>query len=109
MTDDNLILQQLREINYPGHVDVTDAVMRQVANTPLTPTLRPHYRWRNISIGVAACAVLFVAINITRLFTHNYNEAQICSNLFEIYDYHADYGTDQASYYSLGGIETFYE
>ena len=40
---------------------------------------------------MAACAVIAVALNITLLFTHDYNEDQIGSFIASVYDYHADY------------------
>ena len=105
---EDILIQQLREINYPGPIDVTDAVMRQVGNKPFLVPQR-HLRWGRISVGVAACAMLFVSINITRLFTHEYDLAKISSALTEVYDYHADYGYGNESYYSLGSIEALNE
>lgn len=105
---EDILIQQLRDINYPGAIDVADAVMRQIGGKPLLVPQR-HFRWGRISAGVAACAVLFVGINITRLFTHEYDLAQISTALTEVYDYHADYGYGNESYYSLGSIEALYE
>lgn len=105
---EDILIQQLREINYPSPIDVTDAVMRQVGNKPILVSKR-HFSWGRISVGVAACAILFVGINITRLFTHEYDLTQISTALTEVYDYHADYGYGSESYYSLGSIEALYE
>lgn len=108
MTKDDILIQQLREINYPGQVDVTDRVMQQIAQRPLLVPA-PAHRWKRISIVAAACAALFVAVNFALIYTRDYNVSQIGSCLAEVYDYHADYGSGETDYYTLGGIESLYE
>ncbi len=109
MIKDDLLIQQLREINYPGQVDVTDAVMQQVRQRPILAPSRKTVRWKQISWGIAACVVLFVAINITTLFTKEYNVSQIGNSIVELYDYQDQYGSHEGGYYSVGVIESFYE
>lgn len=91
ITDDELT-QMLRSINYPADIDVTAAVMEQVRKRPLlAPAVQRRQRFQRIATAVAACAVIAVALNITLLFTHDYNEDQIGSFIASVYDYHADY------------------
>lgn len=87
-------MQQLRNLSYTEPIDVTDAVMARISSMPL---LSPHtlrrQRLQRWSTAVAACAIIAVAINITLLFTHNYNETQISNVIASVYDYNLDYET----------------
>lgn len=109
MTED-IFLQQLRDMRYPGDIDVVNAVMEQVRNKPLLFTQpKQAGRFRKILAGAAACAALAVAANVAHLYTRDYNEAQIGDMMAEVYDYHADYGSITADYYDLGAVEAIYE
>ncbi len=91
-TTDDPTLQQLRALRYTEPIDVTDAVMARISTMPL---LSPHtlrrQRLQRWTTAVAACAVIAVAINITLLFTRNYNETQISNVIASVYDYNLDY------------------
>lgn len=102
-------MQQLQSLRYPGTVDVTDTVMAKVRTMPLlTPYQLRRQRFQRVATAVAACAVLAVAINITLLFTHNYNEAQISDVIASVYDYNAEYGTTTHTH-QMAAIEYLYE
>ena len=107
MTED-LLLQQLRELRYPADIDVVDSVMEQVRNKPLMVVPRRRKLFYRVATGVAAAAVLAVAINVTLLFTRDYNEQQISSMMAEVYDYSDDYSSSYAADYDFGAIESIY-
>lgn len=109
MTNDDNIIQQVSEINYPGTVDVTDSVMQIIAKRPYLVPQKSQFHWKRWSLGVAATIALCVAINLTILFTRDYNVSFIGSSLCDIYDYHVNYSSDVSSYYSLGAVESLYE
>ena len=91
ITDDEL-MQLMRSMQYTEDIDVTAAVMEQVRKRPfLAPQTQRRQRFQRFSTAVAACAVLAVALNVTILFTRNYNEAQIGDVIASVYNYHADY------------------
>lgn len=107
MTDE-ILIKQLREIEYPGQVDVTDAVMLQVRKTPIMAMSRRH-TWRRVSVAAVASLALIFGINVALIYSRDYNVNQIGCSLAEVYDYHADYGLNVESEYSLGFIESLYE
>lgn len=108
MTDNDL-LEQLRVMRYPYTVDVVDQVMEQVRNKPLL-VLRQKSKsiFHRIAVAVAAVAILAVGINVTLLFTKDYNEDQIGNMIASVYDYHTDYGSTADVYEDLGTMETLY-
>lgn len=92
MTDEDLI-QQLRDMHYPGRVDAVDAVMAQVANRPLLAPAPPRpRRWIRYTSAAAACALLAVGVNMALLLGRQYDSQSIGSCMAEVYDYHTDYG-----------------
>lgn len=104
MTEDTLI-QQMRAMNYPGKVDVVDAVMAQVADRPLlAPAYARAQRWRRAAIAAAACALLAVGVNMVLLQTRQFDSGAIGGCLAEVYDYRADYG-----YYENAVVDDYYE
>ena len=103
------ILQQLRDMRYPGTIDVVDPVMQQVRNKPLlTPKHNTPQRIRRYSTAVAACLILAIGINVTLLFTRNYDEAQISNMIADVYNYHADYGNMTEAGFGVGLVESLY-
>ena len=68
MTDD-LLIQQLRELRYPGRVDVTEAVMADVRKRPLlvSESAKPKWSIKRISAVAAALAILLVSINFVTI------------------------------------------
>jgi len=106
---DDPLLQQLRDLRYTEPIDVTDAVMARVAKMPLiSPQRQRTRRLQWWATAVAACAVIAVAVNITLLFTTNYNEAQISSVIASVYNYHADYQASP-SYYESAVLDYLYD
>jgi len=99
MTDD-ILLQQLRELKYPGKVDVTEAVMAEVRRRPLLVSKPAKSRWgfKQISVAVAACAVLAVGLRYVSIFAHQYDSAQIADDIATVYDYHAGYAENNSCY-----------
>jgi len=99
MTDD-ILIQQLRELNYPGKVDVAAAVMAEVRKRPLLVATPAKHKWgfKKISAVVAACAVLAVGFHFVYINTRDYNEMQLADDIATVYDFHADYA-DGDSYY----------
>lgn len=103
------ILQQLRDMRYPGTIDVVAPVMQQVRNKPLlTPQFNKLQRIKRFSTAVAACLILAVGINVTLLFTRNYDEAQISNMIAEVYNYHADYDNMTEAGFGVGIVESLY-
>lgn len=103
------ILQQLRDMRYPGTIDVVAPVMQQVRNKPLlTPQHNTPQRIKRFSTAVAACLILAIGINVTLLYTRNYDEAQISNMIAEVYNYHADYGNITEAGFGVGIIESLY-
>lgn len=98
---ENLFIQQLKELHYPGHIDVANAVMAEVRKKPLlvAPPAKSKWGVRRITAVVAACAVIAVAFNFTLTFLHQTtNPAQLADDIAAIYNYHASYG-DNSTYY----------
>lgn len=100
MTDDTL-MQQLRELKYPGKVDVAEAVMAQVRKKPLlvSAPAKPKWGYRKVVAAVAACVVLAVGVEFVYTLTRSYDSAQIADDIATVYDFHAGYA-DGHSYYS---------
>ncbi|MCQ2294155.1 MAG: hypothetical protein MJZ67_00745 [Bacteroidales bacterium] len=108
MTDDKLI-QELKEMHYQGKVDVVDAVMQQVGNKPLLVPATHRITLGKVSIAAAACALIALSINVVALFTRDFNEVQIGSDIAAVYNFHAGYGEETGSSYSMGGVEYLFE
>ncbi len=99
MTDD-MFIQQLRELRYPGKVDVIQAVMAEVKKKPLLVAEPPKPKWgfKRVSAVVAACAVFAVGIRFASMYTRTYDSAQIADDLAAVYDYHANYADNNTCY-----------
>lgn len=106
MTEDSLI-QQMRDMRYPGQVDVADAVMAQVASRPLLALQHPQRR-RWIAYAAAACALLAVGISVALRSSQQFDSSSISGCLAEVYDYHTDYGQNADAGYYIGVEELFY-
>ncbi len=103
-------LKQIRDIQTPRPVDVTDAVMERIAQLPTpmgAPVPQKKNGWRIASIAIAACFV--GAVTVTALLSRNELQAatpaqqDFSNRFFEIYDYCNDYANDEtiedAAYY----------
>jgi hypothetical protein len=101
MTDD-LLIQQLRELRYPGRVDVTEAVMADVCKRPLlvSESAKPKWSIKRISAVAASLAILLVSINFVTIFTRSYDSAQLATDIASVYDFHADYASNSNYYES---------
>ncbi len=99
MNDDTLI-QQLRELKYPGKIDVTEAVMVQVRKKPLLVSVpaKPKWNYKRIVVAVAACVVLAVGVELVYTLTRSYDSAQIADDIATVYDFHADYADGNLYY-----------
>jgi len=107
--NENELMQQLRDMRYPATVNVVEGVMEQVRNKPLlVPREQSYMRLRRVATAVAASLILAFGINVTLLFTHDYNEAQIGNMIVDIYNFHANYGNSADASFSFGAIETLY-
>lgn len=104
---EDILIQQLREIKYPGTIDITNKVMAEVSKRPL---LVPAKRFNIVrfATAAAACILLAVAINFTLIFTRNYDTHQIGNALAEVYDFHADYGSVDDEYEEAYDLASFY-
>lgn len=93
-------LAQLREVNCPYRVDVTDRVMdsivAQQSSHKTVPLRRNWYRYVAVA---AACIVAIVAFNITLLYTHSFDEAQLSSMVSDAYSYDP-FSADNSSAFS---------
>lgn len=83
--DDDLLLRQLRQMQYPGTVDVVDSVMSRVRF--LQPRQSAWHRWGRYVAGAAACILLLVSVNVFTFFMKDYNDPQIGSMLASVYSY----------------------
>lgn len=106
---DNLLIKELCEIKYPGKVDVTDAVMEQVCRNPVLAPVRRRSPWRQLSVAAVACLAIAFGVQFLLIYAHDYNVNQIGNALAEVYSFHADYGNDVESEYTLGFIEALYD
>lgn len=103
------ILQQLRDMRYPATIDVVAPVMEQVRNKPLlVPQQSSQQRKRRITTAVAACFLFAIGVNVTLLFTRDYDEVQISDMIADVYNYHANYADMTEAGFGLGSIESLY-
>ncbi len=101
ITSDDFLIQQLRELSYPGRVDVTQAVMAEVRKRPLLvaePALHKGMI-RKLSVAVAACAVIAVGLfYFMPSYLRTYDNGQIATEIATVYDYHAGYAEEDTYY-----------
>lgn len=79
------IVEQLKRIEYPIKVDVVDSVMEKIGQSsqPVRRNTTLHL-WKYMG-GVAACLAVALVINITIMFTKDYDEPSIGNMLAEVY------------------------
>lgn len=105
---EELIIEQLRELRYPGTIDVTSAVMDQVRNKPLLVRTSAPSKARRITISIAACLICAIGINVALLFLRSYDNVQIGNAIAEVYDFNADYAASNSSI-DFGDLSFLYE
>ncbi len=82
-------LKQLAAEQYPGKVDVVDAVMAEVSNHPyLQPAVRKHHiNWRLVGSAVAAAIAAVVVVNVAIVNTRSYDEEGMGNMIAQLNDY----------------------
>lgn len=99
-------LNELARQQYPGTVNVVDAVMAQVR---LHPYLRPIHRvrtWQKVLSSSVAAVVLALLVSVTVMRIQAYNDAGIGTMISQVHDY-SYYGTvDEVA---VNPIECIYE
>ncbi|MBR1792493.1 MAG: hypothetical protein IJ764_02500 [Bacteroidales bacterium] len=83
--DDDIMMQQLRQMQYPHAVNLVEGVMSQVRLSLPRPSV--WHRWGRYVAAVAACVVVALSINVLIFFTKDYNEPQLTSMLASVYGY----------------------
>lgn len=94
----NQVAEEIRSINAPKQIDVTDAVMGALQNKSIIAPRRQYSTWKKGLISVAACFLIALAVNITTLYTRSYDESVINDMFAELYDYGDQYGQDGYGY-----------
>lgn len=91
-------LENLSRQTCPKQVDVVDSVMDVVSKKPyLQPVHRNNRRiWRIVATTVAA-AVVALIVNVTVLYTHNYDDEGLGMMMAQVNDY--------SSYSVMGTVE----
>ena len=100
-------LDELKQATCPYRVDVVDSVMAAVGTVPTLKVVSrrsPVTRW---SITAAAALVLAVLLNVTLLYTHDYNEAEIGNMMAGVYSY--GYAIDNSDNSMFEFVESFCE
>lgn len=81
-------LAQMRKVKCPYRVDVTNKVMETIASQQAKPkVVSIRHRWYRYAAVVAACIVAVVVINVTLLYTHSFDEDQLCVLVTDAYGY----------------------
>ncbi len=91
-------LENLSRQTCPKQVDVVDSVMDVVSKKPyLQPVHRNNRQiWRIVATTVAA-AVVALIVNVTVLYTHNYDDEGLGMMMAQVNDY--------SSYSVMGTVE----
>ena len=101
-------LDEFKQTTCPYQVDVVDSVMAAVGNAPTLKVVRRRSSLLRWSMTAAAAAVvLAVMLNVTLLFTRDYNEAEIGNMMAGVYSY--GYTTDNADNSMFEFVESFCE
>ena len=78
---------QLRTLNYPGTIDVVDAVMEQVSRRPIQVPAKSHHRLLRYAAAAAAVALICVGVNALLVFTRTYDTRAIAKDMTAVYNY----------------------
>lgn len=82
---EEVLVEQLKQLNYPHQVDVVDNVMEQVSRRPLLSSKQRRLNVWHIAIGVAACFAACFVVNMTLMLMKTYDEPSISNMLAEVY------------------------
>lgn len=81
-------LKQLAAKDYPGKVDVVEAVMAEVSKHPyLRPVKKTVQPWRRIVSTTVAAAIVAVVVNVVAVRTNKYDEDGIGQMIAQVQDY----------------------
>ena len=94
--DDELIMQPLRDMQYPREVDVSDHVMAIVRQMPTPRRQTAWLRWGRYA-AAAAALVIGISVVATIFQNRNYNEPQICDMMASVYDSEYDFSDEYVS------------
>lgn len=104
---DNQLDNLLSQYRLPCSIDVTDAVMRQVAARPiLSPIHHSHTPKFSIAASIAACLTIG-ALFAGHRYQTNLHDRQLASLFSTVYDYHNDY-PDNTSVYAEESLIGYY-
>lgn len=78
------VIDELKAMDYPSRVDVTDRVMEAVSGQPES-IFGTHSKVRWIA-AAAACAAFALLVNVGHLLANPYNSNQVNTMLSEVYN-----------------------
>ena len=103
----NEVAKEIRTIAAPKQVDVTDAVMDALRNKAVMAPQREGFTWKKAMVGVAACLLIALAVNISRFISNGYDDAAIDNMFAELYDYGDQYGGGDYGYEDFSSMSYF--
>lgn len=82
-------LKQLAAEEYPGKVDVVDAVMAEVSKHPYLQPVAQKRRvsWHLVGSAVAAAIAAVVVVNVAMVNTRSYDEEGMGNMIAQLNDY----------------------
>ena len=95
-------LEQIRQIEAPVKVDVTDAVMEQIGHTQLLVSKQPQHKRMGRTATIAAAACFMAAVVVTAVVTRSDAQAasveqnDFSNRLNDLYNYFDDYTYGEA-------------
>lgn len=95
-------LEQIRQIEAPVKVDVTDAVMEQIGHTQLLVPKQPQHKRMGRTATIAAAACFMAAVVVTAVVTRSDAQAasveqnDFSNRLNDLYNYFDDYTYGEA-------------
>ena len=95
--NDDKLSAQIRQIQYPGKIDLVSSVMESLPNDRVRPNWWKMHE-RLIITAAAASVALLLSVNVIFALTKSYNEPQICDMMAEVYD-DSMYGTSEPDNY----------
>ena len=84
-------------MHYQHDMDVTDEVMRRIANKPVAIERRSNWL-RTTGYALAASLALVLATRFTVIYAKDYDEARIGSDIVSIYNYPSEYNDNDSPF-----------
>lgn len=80
-------LEELSNLHYPAQVDVTEAVLAQIAGQPRLQPVRCMTLRRNVSMAAAAVVLVLVGVSVYLSHTRTYDLDGLGSMITQVNDY----------------------